>query len=74
MSSIADLDANRGPWVIRTGATCCVLAVVAITGRLLARRLTRAPYDASDWTLIVGYICADASVGGIFGGKSHSPH
>ena len=69
MPSDTDINANRGSWIIATGVTVCVLAVLALTARLLARRLVKCPYNASDYTLFLGWAFSCVTAGAIFDGK-----
>ena len=69
MPSDTDINANRGPWIIAIGVTVCVLAVLGLAGRLLARRLVKCPYNASDYTLFLGWAFSCVTAGAILGGE-----
>ena len=53
-----NLNDNRGPEVNRAITVIAVLATVALTGRLTARRLKRVALGPSDYTIILGWITA----------------
>lgn len=45
---------NNAP--LQAGIPSCILAVIALVARFWARKLVKYPYDAADFTLILGWL------------------
>ena len=45
---------NNAP--LHAGIPVCILAVIALAARFWARKLVKYPYDAADFTLILGWL------------------
>lgn len=51
-----DLNANRGPEIIRYTSVVAVLATFAVVGRIFSRKIQKTTWDASDVMIVLGLI------------------
>ena len=53
-----DLTANLGPNILRSTAASIILAAIALFGRLISRKSRKVSLNASDYTIILGFMGA----------------
>lgn len=51
-----DLQADRGPDILRSTVAVAVSATMAVTARLISRRLVKANWNGSDYTVVLGLV------------------
>ena len=51
-----DLNANRGPQIIRVAVALLIVSTLAVICRLIARRLKKVKLIASDYTLLLALL------------------
>lgn len=51
-----DLGANRGPAIIRSTAAVAALATVIVIARLISKKIQKAKWNLSDYTVVLGLI------------------
>jgi hypothetical protein len=49
-----DLTADRGPEIIRSIAAVASLAALIVIGRFVSRKIQKAQWKASDYTIVLG--------------------